>query len=111
MRHISVRALRTRAGIRRVDELISEIIGADLVVEINTKAWRDYGRFFPSQRYWKRLIENNVTIVVDSDAHYPELIDASRREATDLLKKIKAAAFMRPSSHVAIDNVGLTWLP
>lgn len=77
----------------RVDELISEIISADLVVEINTKAWCDYGRFFPSQRYWKRLIENNVTIVANSDAHYPELIDASRREAIGLLNKIKSSGF------------------
>lgn len=69
----------------RVNELIDSIVASGITVEINTKAHPDIGRFFPHQRYWKRLRDAGVTIVVDSDAHRTELIDASRHEALEML--------------------------
>ena len=69
----------------RVNELIDAIIGAGIAVEINTKARREHHRFFPDPRYWKRLVEAGVTILVNSDAHHIDLIDASRPEALSML--------------------------
>ena len=46
-------------------------------------------RIFPSFRYLPRLVESGVTIVVNSDAHYPDKVDAGREEVIKrFVKKI-----------------------
>lgn len=70
-----------------VSELIEAIIAQKLTVEINTKAWDKHTRFFPHSRYWKRLIEAQVPIIINSDAHYPHLINAGREEALKQLNE------------------------
>lgn len=72
-----------------VNDFINEVIASRLIVEINTKARNRLGRFFPHERYWQRLVDAGVPIMVNSDAHYSALINASRDEALDLLKKCK----------------------
>jgi len=64
-----------------VESLIGMIIDRHLVVELNTKAREQHGRFFPDERYLPDLIDSGITILVNSDAHHPERIDASRSEA------------------------------
>lgn len=70
-----------------VDEVMDMIIDAGVAVELNTKAWEGHRRMFPSPRYLSRLIKAGVTIVVNSDAHHPSLIDASRRQGFDFLHR------------------------
>lgn len=72
----------------RVNELIDAIIASGIIVEINTKAWADHHRMFPAIRHWKRLKDANVTILINSDAHVPALIDSSRAEAAEMLASI-----------------------
>lgn len=72
-----------------VNHYIDEIIASGVIVEINTKARVEHGRFFPNEKYWKRLIDAKVPLMVNSDCHYPEKIDLSRREAFELLKSMK----------------------
>lgn len=72
----------------RVEELTDTIIKSGVAVEINTKAFAEHNRFFPSPTLWKRLKDAGVTILVNSDAHYPERINASRAEALAMLKAI-----------------------
>ena len=74
--------------IDRVNQLTEAIIQSGVAVEINTKARANHGRFFPSEVHWHRLTDAGVTILVNSDAHYPDLINASRDEALDLLEQI-----------------------
>lgn len=69
-----------------IDDYITRIIESGVIVEINTKAYAEHGRFFPNPRYWKRLADAGVTLIVNSDAHYPDRIDASRAEAFAILK-------------------------
>ena len=57
------------------------------MVEINTKAYIQKGCFFPSIRDWKILQELQIPLVVNSDAHRPELIHAGRVEALQQLKE------------------------
>lgn len=71
-----------------VSDLINAIIANKLTVEINTKAWENHHRFFPHPRYWQRLIEAQVPIIINSDAHYPHLINANRPQALSLQKTI-----------------------
>lgn len=74
---------------RLVDRLISIICDRKPIVEINTKSKVAHGRIFPSERYLPKLVEANVPIIVNSDAHEPSLIDASRSYALDLLDMLK----------------------
>lgn len=62
-------------------QLFDTIKASGVVVEINTKAWEPYGRFFPSARYFKMLKESGLTLVVNSDAHVAALVNAGRDEA------------------------------
>lgn len=85
-----------------IEELICEIKKAGVIVEINTKAYKEHHRFFPASAHWKRLVEENIPIVVNSDAHVPALIDASRQEAFGILDSIMAAT---PHSATAYGNL------
>lgn len=70
-----------------VDNYINQIITSGVIVEINTKARGNCGRFFPHERYWQRLIDSGIIIAVNSDAHYSSRITSGRAEAFDILKK------------------------
>lgn len=72
-----------------VDKYLEAIIKSGIVVELNTKAHAEHGRFFPSARYLKRLLEGGVQVVVNSDAHRPDRINASRQEALQLVKSLQ----------------------
>lgn len=73
---------------QRLMLLTDAVISSGVAVEINTKARADHGRFFPDLRLWKRLKDAGVTLIVNSDAHDPEKINASRSEALSLLRAI-----------------------
>lgn len=67
------------------DELVDKVLESGVIVELNTKARVDHNRFFPSDRLLRRLVDGGAKIIVNSDAHVPALIDASRDEAFALL--------------------------
>ncbi|MDE6113448.1 MAG: histidinol-phosphatase [Muribaculum sp.] len=71
---------------RLVNDLIDLVIEKDIIAEINTKTYVSAGRFFPSLRYWQRLADAGVKMVVNSDAHYPERVNLGRDAAFALLK-------------------------
>lgn len=74
--------------VAKVNRLIDVICEKKPVVEINTKAKKIHDRVFPSERYLPRLIAAGVPLIVNSDAHVPELIDASRDYAFALIDNI-----------------------
>lgn len=80
---------------RLVDSLIDRIIDKRLIVEINTKAWAEHRQLFPAQRHWKRLLQTGLNIVVNSDAHYPDRINASRQPVLASLAYLKAKPHLR----------------
>lgn len=69
-----------------VNDLIDLIIETGVTVELNTKAWADHRRMFPNRKWLRRLAESKVPILVNSDAHYPELINASRDLGFSMLR-------------------------
>ncbi len=71
--------------VEHVDNLVETIERSGVIVEINTKAWREHQQLFPSQRLWSRLLEARVPIIVNSDAHYPERLNDGRRQALKAL--------------------------
>lgn len=72
-----------------VDDVISHAKAADLFVEINTKSFHDKHRFFPAQRWWQKMIDAKLPLVINSDAHYPDRVNAGRPEAIRFALSIK----------------------
>lgn len=70
-----------------IARMIDAISRHDLIIELNTKARLEHGRFFPSERHLAELVKRGITIMVNSDAHRPDRIDACRSEAFKLLKE------------------------
>ena len=68
-----------------VIDLFENIMDHHLVIEINTKAWLQRNRFYPNLKYFGMLKRFNAPVVVNSDAHYPTLLNNGRMEALKLL--------------------------
>lgn len=64
--------------------VIDAIKDSGITAEINTKSLMEHHRFFPNQRYFELLKKYEIPVVVNSDAHYPERINAGRMEAIEL---------------------------
>lgn len=60
---------------------IDAIMDHHYIVEVNTKAWQQFNRFFPGERYFSLLKKYNAPVMFNSDCHYTELIEAGRDEA------------------------------
>lgn len=71
------------------DEAIGMAIESGKAIEINTKHYDRYGRFFPHPRYWKRILSEGILMPVNSDTHYASLVEAGMDEAFSLLKQIR----------------------
>ena len=67
-------------------DYFSLVASRGYLVEINTKAYDSLGTFYPNSRYWELMKEYQIKILVNSDAHYPERINAGRIEALRLLQ-------------------------
>lgn len=67
------------------DAVMSEALKSGKFIEINTKAYESEGRFFPAERYWRRLVEGGADLLVNSDAHYPERLESGRDKAFEIL--------------------------
>jgi histidinol-phosphatase (PHP family) len=68
-----------------VIDLFENIMDHHLVIEINTKAWLQRNRYYPNLKYFSMLKRFNAPVVVNSDAHYPTLLNSGRLEAIKLL--------------------------
>lgn len=73
-----------------VHALIDAIVRSGVIAEVNTKALATAGRIFPSARYIPELLRRGVPLVVNSDAHYPDKVDAGRRETIALIRQLKS---------------------
>lgn len=72
-----------------VGDMIDAIAASDLIVELNTKAFAEHGRIFPRKDILRELIHRGVPVIVNSDAHRPEKVDASRAEAFEIIESIR----------------------
>ena len=68
-----------------VIDLFENIMDHHMVIEINTKAWLQRNRYYPNLKYFGMLKRFNAPVVVNSDAHYPTLLNSGRLEAIKLL--------------------------
>ena len=70
-----------------VRRLFEAVMDHHYVVEVNTKAWQQHNRFFPHLRYFGLLKKYQPPIIINSDAHYPALLDSGRAQALQLLQQ------------------------
>lgn len=75
--------------IKRADDLTDLIIDSGMAVEINTKSFIQHHHTFPAQRHWLRLLKSGIPIVVNSDAHFPDRINASRPDIFKALRYLR----------------------
>lgn len=73
---------------RRIEDYFALVAEKGLKLEINTKAYLRKGCFFPDRLWFPLLKALQVAVVVNSDAHTPELINAGRMEALQALKEV-----------------------
>lgn len=74
-----------------VDDIITHSKSSGVFIEVNTKALDDHGRLFPSPKWLKKVVDANIPIVINSDAHYPDKINSGRDKAFDIIDKLKDA--------------------
>lgn len=72
------------------EELFVRVAEKGIRMEINTKRFPERGLFFPDRRHFPLIRELGIQVVVNSDAHFPDRINAGRPEA---LKALKEAGF------------------
>ena len=68
-----------------VIDLFESIMDHHLTIEINTKAWLQNNRLYPNLKYFGMLKRFNAPVIVNSDTHYPTLLNCGRMEAIKLL--------------------------
>ena len=57
------------------------------MVEVNTKNWTKKKELYPRVEYLSRMREMNIPVMVNSDCHYPDLVNDGRKEVFELLKQ------------------------
>lgn len=72
----------------RVNEAVDLVIEKRLIAELNTKAWHTASRVFPKECFLPRLVEAGIPIIVSSDAHYPDRVNAGRLEGIALIQSL-----------------------
>lgn len=63
-----------------IHALADAIVDSGVTVEINSKHLASMNRVFPAPELTRELLRRGVPMIVNSDAHYPALIDAGRQE-------------------------------
>lgn len=71
-----------------VKEEFDAIMDNHLIFEINTKALSEHNRTFPNERYYSWFEKYDAPILINSDAHFPKLINAGRLETIEKLSKM-----------------------
>lgn len=69
-----------------VNDLLNLIAQKGTMVEINSKAYHKLGVFYPNEKKFALLKERNIPVLVNSDSHYPMLVNDGRKEALEALK-------------------------
>ncbi|WP_321436768.1 histidinol-phosphatase [uncultured Bacteroides sp.] len=67
-------------------DLFAFISEKGYMMEINTKAYHKLGVFYPNVSNFSLVRDMHISVLVNSDSHYPELVNDGRIEALQALK-------------------------
>ena len=74
--------------INLVTDYLELIKQQNLIVEINTKSYLDFGITYPDVQFFPIIKELGIPVMVNSDCHYPDKITDGFKEVYKLLKKV-----------------------
>lgn len=66
----------------------TSIMDNNLIIEVNTKALAEHHRTFPNEKFYEWLKKYDAPLLINSDSHYPKLINAGRIETMEKLAKM-----------------------
>lgn len=69
-----------------INAILERVSSKNIMIEINTKNLTRKNHTYPHYNYIKRLKELNIPVMVNSDCHYPDLVNDGRELAFNLLK-------------------------
>lgn len=72
---------------KRMHDCLHLIAEKGLMMEINCKNWMKKQQTFPHKNYMKMICELQIPVMVNSDCHYPNLVNDGRKETFQLLKE------------------------
>ena len=70
-----------------VDETLVHMADKGLMLEINTKNWQRKQELYPHVDFLSRIRELHIPVMVNSDCHFPDLVNSGREAAFALLKE------------------------
>ncbi len=81
-----------------VDYLLDTIAAQGTIVELNTRGvyTGKTNAFFPEREVVEKCFERGIPMMVNTDAHHPDQVDAHFDEATDLLKDVGYSEIQTP---------------
>lgn len=68
-------------------ECLELVKGKSYILEINTKNWVKRHETYPHVQHLKTIRELGIPVMVNSDCHYPTLVNDGRTEILELLKE------------------------
>jgi len=68
-------------------EYLDFIAEKGLIVEINTKNYKSKRQTFPHINTFKSLLRHRIPVMVNSDCHFPDLVDDGQAETLAILKE------------------------
>lgn len=90
------------------DQLVKHIKKSNITVEVNTAGLRKpVHELYPAPQLMKRLTENNIPLILNSDAHQPKHVGEDYDIAIDYLKEYKVDKISTFSQRIrSIVNLG-----
>ncbi|TLX78272.1 histidinol-phosphatase [Labilibacter sediminis] len=58
-----------------IEKTLNLIADKKLIVEINTKSYDCNGLLFPGVDLFKKMLDKNISVTINSDAHYPDKLE------------------------------------
>lgn len=72
---------------KHIENVLSLVKEKGYILEINTKAYTRLGVTYLGVNHFRHIKEMDIPVTVNSDSHYPELINSGREYALSMLKK------------------------
>lgn len=69
------------------EECLDLVREKEIMIEINSKNWSKKKELYPRAEYLTRIREMNIPVMVNSDCHYPDLVNDGRPEVFGLLRQ------------------------
>ncbi len=71
-----------------VERILNLIAEHNYIIEINTKNFNRKKETYPNKLFFQEILKREIPIMVNSDSHYPDLVNDGRNDVLKLLSEI-----------------------